>query len=171
MQEEDCSSEISVSSQEETEVAHPPTVAEPRNVHNESRAKHWCFTLNNHTPADIDRLKALEQNVQVDYAIFGEEVGENGTPHLQGFISFAACERFGSVLATVGQSHLTVTRRIGASIKYCKKDGKYYEFGIQPRGPGGRSDLDEFKESVQGGELSLRVLRDKFSSIYARFPR
>jgi hypothetical protein len=56
--------------------------------------KHWCFTLNNYTGDNLKRLDSLVETEEiVTYLIYGREVGESGTPHLQGFISFSKAVR------------------------------------------------------------------------------
>jgi hypothetical protein len=134
-----------------------------------SRAKHWCFTLNNYTDEDVARLRALEETVA--YICFGREVGESGTPHLQGFVSFTERKRLAQCTEILGQCHVTVARTIKNAIEYCKKDGDYEEYGVQPIGVGGRSDLDAFKEDVKGGTLSMKVLREKHSDVVAKYHR
>ena len=52
----------------------------------ENQLKKWVFTLNNYTESDIvEILETLESNICEKYG-FQTEVGENGTPHLQGAI-------------------------------------------------------------------------------------
>lgn len=135
-----------------------------------SRAKSWCFTLNNYTQADVDRLLGLGN--RVSYLIFGREVGEQGTPHLQGFVQFATRQRMNQVVAIIGQCHLTVARNVNASIEYCKKDGNTDSIGTPPLGgQGKRSDIDAFKEAVKAGTMSLDQVREEHSEVYARHPR
>jgi hypothetical protein len=51
----------------------------------QSLAKRWCFTFNNYTDEDILDVKSVFKDKNVQY-IVGHEIGENGTPHLQGYI-------------------------------------------------------------------------------------
>ncbi|GAC77796.1 replication protein, partial [uncultured marine virus] len=50
-------------------------------------AKAWCFTLNNYTENELGALVQLFSTLTDKYFyIVGEEIGEQGTPHLQGYI-------------------------------------------------------------------------------------
>lgn len=49
----------------------------------ESQKKKWCFTHNNYTEEQIIEWKTKLEIIAVKY-VFQREVGENGTPHLQG---------------------------------------------------------------------------------------
>lgn len=48
----------------------------------------YAFTLNNHTEDECFEIAHLYDQVEycVRYIIWGEEVGEDETPHLQGYI-------------------------------------------------------------------------------------
>lgn len=140
---------------------------------NESRAKNWCFTLNNYLPEDETRLQSLvDTNDKVAYVIYGREVGEGGTHHLQGFIAFTERTRFGQARQVVGGgAHLESARSVPRSIEYCKKDGDYVEFGELSSRQGSRSDLDAFKEDVKAGVTDLAVIRETHSEVYARYTR
>jgi len=59
----------------------------PSNNKQISPAKRWCFTLNNYTNEDISSIVPIIQH-SCDYAIIGKEIGETGTPHLQGYLEF-----------------------------------------------------------------------------------
>lgn len=136
-------------------------------------SKNWCFTLNNYTEDDISRLNDLIQTERkVTYIIYGKEVGQSGTPHLQGFVTFRSRLRLNQVKELIGSNpHVEVARNPNASINYCKKEGDWKEFGQRGGGQGKRSDLDDFKEAVKAGMLSLSEIREHHSETYAKYPR
>lgn len=78
-------SDSSSSSKKEGNTISPPS---PGKVKQVSPAIRWCFTLNNWTE---DELKQISSIVpwKTRFAIVGSEgLGENQTPHLQGYIEF-----------------------------------------------------------------------------------
>lgn len=141
----------------------------PGNGGTGQRAKHWCFTLNNYTPADLDRLSTLPQDAT--YLIYGKEIGEQGTPHLQGQVCFRSRKRLNQVIGIIGQAHLSVTKYLLESIEYCKKEGDFNEYGEIPKTQGGRTDLEDFKASVKEGVTCLKTLRDEHSEVVAKYPQ
>ncbi|AXH76314.1 MAG: putative viral replication protein [Sthenivirus nowtis] len=137
-------------------------------------AVHWVFTLNNYSDDDVIRLcdeRAL-LGAGVRYMVVGKEVGESGTPHLQGCVSFKNKLRMAAVKRIISElAHFEVCRAIPASREYCKKDGDYWTIGEDTVSAGKRSDLDDFKDAVKGGMLSIEEIRENHSEIYARYPR
>ena len=98
-----------------------------RNTRQISPAKHWCFTLNNPT-LDIDIDEIIRNGKVADYVV-QEEVGESGTYHLQGYVSFKSKTRPKSVIKN-DRIHWEKCRDISASKKYCSDADK--------RKPGGK---------------------------------
>lgn len=109
----------------------------------QSRGKRWVFTLNNYTDDEEEAIKALD----VEYLVYGREVGAQGTPHLQGFILFRDRKRLGQVRELVSpRGHYELARGDNQQNRtYCTKDGDFFELGECPASSQGkRSDLTEF---------------------------
>lgn len=140
----------------------------------------WCFTINNPVQEDIDRLSALGDDVQgngIEYIVYGREVGDNGTPHLQGFVIFVSRKRFATVRGVIGhRAHLEVARGTTAqAADYCKKDGDFTEFGIQPVGRERAPTITDFRDwvLVEYGNTShtpsSRDIAIKFPNLFVRY--
>ena len=135
-----------------------------------SRGKNWCFTLNNYSSDDFDRLTQLVDQDECAYIIFGKEVGESGTPHLQGFIAFSKRVYLTEIKKRISRTaHFELARLVPESIEYCKKDGDWFEAGERPTGQGKRSDIDDFKLDVKAGLLDFKQIREKHSTVYAKY--
>lgn len=138
-----------------------------------SIAKHWCFTLNNYVEEDLIRLRALcGERGSACYIVFGREIGESGTHHLQGFVSLRKKCRFRAVKALIGSRvHLECARgNPSQASDYCKKDGDFEEFGVLPKGKGHRSDIAIVVESVRKGAKFDQILTEN-PAVLARYSR
>jgi len=108
----------------------------------------WCFTLNNPTDVDRQRLASAftDASRRVVYLVVGRETGDSGTPHLQGFVIFNRTVTFAHARDTIGHTaHLERARGTSKQADdYCKKDGDFDEYGTLP-GPSGKTNyLDDF---------------------------
>lgn len=96
------------------------------------QSKHWCFTLNNYTKTDVEQMEQTFQ-VKCKKYVFQEETGENGTPHLQGYIELNKKERFNTIINNT-RIHWENCRSPEHSIQYCQKEdtrtGKIYKYGF-----------------------------------------
>lgn len=66
-----------------------------------SPSKSWCFTHNNYREEEVDQWIKIFEHFEMSY-IIGREVGDSGTPHLQGYvghhkIKFRPLEKFKKV--------------------------------------------------------------------------
>ncbi|AXH73056.1 MAG: putative viral replication protein [Circoviridae sp.] len=133
-------------------------------------AKNWCFTLNNYTETDIEQLRSLKDHEHVQYIIFGKEKGEQGTEHLQGYISFKKKKRFNFVKEAVSnKAHIEVAKgNARQNREYCSKDGAHEEHGTLPNGQGHRSDLDHAADLCRQGKR-LREIAEQAPSAFIRY--
>lgn len=132
-----------------------------------SRAKNWCYTLNNFTATD----EASLIDVECEYHIYGREVGANGTPHLQGFIRFPGRKSLRQVSNTrgFGRAHLEVARNVTQAILYCKKDNDWWEQGEDPSSQGrGGMDFDAVLTMVTEG-ASLQEIAQQHVEMFIRY--
>lgn len=83
-------------------------------------SKHWTFTLNNYTEIEYASILSAPH----DYLVVGKETGENGTPHLQGYIVFVNRKRLAGCKKICSRIHWEIKSKFSTyeeAIKYCKK--------------------------------------------------
>ncbi len=70
-----------------------------------------------------------DESSQIRYIVIGKEVGENGTPHLQGFVQMKVRKRTNPMKEIIGQrAHLEKRRgKPEQAADYCKKDGNWQQ--------------------------------------------
>lgn len=96
------------------------------------QSRRWCFTLNNYSSYDEDDLSRLESK----FLIYGKEhCPTTGTPHLQGFVVFAAPKKLAAVKKIHPTAHWEVAKGTTAqNVTYCSKaDPAPFLKGVQPK--------------------------------------
>ena len=92
-------------------------------------AKRWCFVLNNWNESEFcsicSKIKTL-----CSIGLIGKEVGENGTPHLQGYIEFKTKARPKSKFDNDRIHWDKCKGSREENITYCSKDGNVWYHGI-----------------------------------------
>jgi len=131
-------------------------------AHNPTR---YCFTINNPTAEDTPVFEAG----RMAYMVFGHEVGENGTPHIQGYVRFVGRPRLATVAALFPRAHVEVARGSEEQNRtYCTKDGNSEEFGTYDasagsrQGQGARHDLDAILGEIQEGNGLAAIAQNHF---------
>lgn len=95
-------------------------------VKRESCKKRYCFTLNNYNNDDLV-LMVNHFKINEDKYIIGEEIGEQGTPHLQGYVEFNKRKRLSQLKIINNKCHWEIAKgNKNDNIKYCSKDNKYH---------------------------------------------
>jgi len=128
------------------------------------QGKRFCFTLNNYTEADIARFVDAVDRL---YLIIGKEVGDSGTPHLQGYITFSKNKRLAALRDICGRAHWEQAQgSTDQNIAYCSKDGDFVEYGERPKA-GRRGTFKDAVDMIVAGD-SIREVATENPEAYAR---
>lgn len=111
-------------------------------------SRNWCFTWNNYDDGTLEHLehRLLEE---AEKFVMGKEVGESGTPHIQGWIKFKVRKR-PIEWAKIPGIHWE--RQRGSdwqAYSYCTKDGNYIDHNCEDLGKQG---LEKVKDPLEGRE-------------------
>ena len=123
-----------------------------------SRGRRWCFTINNPTPEERERLSRVLTADNCYFAIVGEEVGASGTAHFQSFVHFKERRRLSEckkMLST--RAHFEVARGSDSDNNtYCSKDGAVIIRVGTPAGSGATRDTTN-RSYYKAREVSHRL--------------
>lgn len=139
-----------------------------------SMRKNWMFTYNNPVESPED-FTALLRDWPVKYAVFQLEIGENGTPHYQGYLEFETRKRL-TTLRNKKQMHYEP--RMGSQSQareYCMKedtrqDGPWEVGTFVPSSQGQRNDIITFRNAIQNGKRKRELIEEQ-PKMMARFPK
>lgn len=130
------------------------------------------FTLNNYTEADVERIQEIGLD-RCRFICYGKEVGESGTPHLQGFCYSDGQRSFKWWKELIGGNpHIEKTKGTAEeAISYCAKDGDFWERGDRPvsgvkRGEDEAKRWEDARDAAKAGKLD-----DIPADIYVRYYR
>ena len=147
-----------MSSTATTSAAAAPSAEQPA----KAKGRAWCFTINN-PERKVLFPDGLPEGIR--YIVYQLEKGEQGTPHLQGYVSLARPQLMGwmkkvtaktaegNVFTVFDRAHLMVAKgNPDQNYAYCTKsecrlEGPW-ELGTRPKGQGERTDLAEAAASL-----------------------
>lgn len=90
-----------------------------------AKSRKWVFTLNNHSVEEHEYIKYTMEQKNSSFVI-GEEIGESGTPHLQGYVEFKNPISFSSMKKINNRLHIEKARGSRKkNIEYCSKDNQF----------------------------------------------
>lgn len=93
------------------------------------RSRGFVFTCNNYTLAHEELVRRLASR----WTLYGREVGESGTPHLQGVIWFANARTLKSLIKKLPGFYVECARGSPEECEeYCMKDGDTWSSGERP---------------------------------------
>lgn len=125
-------------------------------------AVNWTFTVNNYTEEEYKELLEGDYN----YIIIGKEVGDSGTPHLQGYLQLKKKKRLTAMKKIHQTAHWEIARGTAEENKvYCSKDNKFEERGTMVIA--GKKKVDMVKAVYQIVEgTSTKDLLDEHGAGY-----
>lgn len=137
-----------------------------------TRLRRFVFTLNNYTKEEEESI----QDFPCQWMIYGREIGENGTPHLQGACVIGKQMAFSTIKTWLGfvRSHIaTMNGRPEDSLKYCsKEDSNPFQKGQMPKA-GKRSDLhdavSQLKTSEASSDFKTLVQDEDFAVVFVKY--
>lgn len=118
-----------------------------------SRTRRFCFTLNNPV-IGFDYYKKLDQSAITRF-IFGYEIGEQQTPHLQGYVEYKYPQRLTEVNKVL-TCHWEVAKGDSfANYTYCSKSGQ-----VQLKGDWSKEKQGKKRKSPDSAKEVIQALLD-----------
>lgn len=150
------------------------------------RHRNFIFTANNYTDATVAKLKALPWH----RLVAAHEVGESGTPHLQGYVNLKSAKTLPAVVKAAPGCHWTVCNSPQKAEEYCRKGeqshaqwdadgtaGEDYGVGLvmildegEPSAQGKRTDLQDVIAAVAAGKRKLDIAQE-MGATYIRYSK
>ena len=118
-----------------------------------AQSKSWEIRVSNHTQQDIQWVNDLE----VGSCCISEEVGEQGTPHLQGRITFKRAYRLAQLKKLHPSAHWESSKAL-ADNNYYKKVGSVLVREVV-KTKRQRTDLQEIREDLEAGDNIQQVMK------------
>ena len=113
----------------------------------------WCFTLNNYTKEECSSIVNIFREKSKLY-IIGDEIGELGTPHLQGYVEFKSKIR---PMGLFSFKRIHWEKAKGSkeeNINYCSKQNIMYGMGI-PKPIKILDNLYDWQKKIEDIALSI----------------
>lgn len=143
------------------------------------RQRNFCFTLNNYSVEQLGWWTRATTNDWINYCCFGKEIGENLTPHLQGYFQ---CKDKISIKAIIrklpdeaGKPHFecangTLEQNREYCSKSCDESNPFFESG-NPVGEnqGKRTDLDKCVHDIITNNLTMAQIAQAHPAVFVKF--
>lgn len=143
-------------------------------------SRRWCFTINNYSEADCERIRAWAQLDECLGISAGLEVGEQkGTPHIQGYLIAGKPTRksyFYRLFRGDKKCKFFMVKPKGdwdQNAKYTQKDQNVLVVKVPPMSiQGNRSDLEDFRDTLKRKpDISSSELAETHLNCLAKYPR
>ncbi len=142
----------------------------PQQATSGTRARGWVFTINNWQVTHEETLRTID----TQYIVWGREVGERGTPHLQGYVYFKYPKTRSQVSRLIPDAWLDLRKGTHEQARaYSIKDGLFEEHGERPldadqrRDKGGAATAAKWKSITERARVGdITWIRDNHPKEY-----
>lgn len=118
------------------------------------RSRAWCFTINNPTSLDERLVEGL--STEVRFLVCGREKGEQGTPHLQGYVYYHHAKTMSAVAKDLPRAHLVAAKGTPEqNEEYCLKEGDCFcKAGERPCTPQekGKKEIERYDSAREAAK-------------------
>lgn len=132
--------------------------------------KTWCFTLNHYTPHECEMVNLWVDNGTVTRLTVTKEVGESGTPHLQGAVTFKEAKRLAACKSLLDRAHWEVAKAKQGAFDYCLKSTSQVLVCFRKTNQGKRNDIHDAMVAIESG-ATLRQLWTDHAAYMNRYHR
>lgn len=137
--------------------------------------RHYCFTLNN-PQTELETF--LQSDDLIRYAIWQREVGEAGTPHVQGYLELTRPTRWGALpkrYPNLQGAHFESRKGSRDQAReYCRKSETHcegpWETGTFESSQGARSDLQAVSDALKRG-ADLFEIASEHTTCFIKYHR
>lgn len=129
-------------------------------------SKTWDLTINNYTDQDVEFLK----NIEVNKITVVTEVGKNGTPHIQGRITFKRAYRLAALKKLHGKAHWEPTIA-SEDFNYMRKVDSIIIRDEDNTKQGSRTDLNILCNKLRNNETTIEDILINNPIIYHQYGR
>jgi len=137
------------------------------------RSRAWVFTWNNYDDNTVSTIDNVFINDNIRYVVYGREVGDSGTPHLQGYIEFGTERTRQQVAKKLPGAYLAVRRGTAAqAAEYCKKGGDFIEYGEisasdEDKKERAKAAYGEIVKHAESGDLTW--VKENYPKVYLQW--
>ncbi len=124
------------------------------------------MTLNNYTNEEEESIWKWDTDGLILRMAIGREIGEEGTPHLQGMVGFRKPMRFSAVVNLSPRAHWEVAKDPAALFQYCLKEGNYK---VVDHRKGSSEAITAYVNDIRAGKSDQDLL-DAHPVFYTRYP-
>lgn len=129
------------------------------------------MTLNNPTEEELKHVEEF-QTGNIVRGIMADEVGESGTPHIQGYLNLKNGMTMSAMKKMLGSNRWHLEKARGTDYEgymYCKKEDSIVRrtWGEEPNIEGELSDWEKISQMVKDGKSNLEII-EQYPSIAIR---